>query len=636
MNAPHRYDRLSNAGKKIARIPRFNRLMSHLPPERFDRLTGEAATYWEVYSYVANPSSMTGSQGQTGLIDSGLSRGGEKLGWRLETPVQRELAKIRRWQCQLAMYLLGAIAFEMFIGKSRDGKTPPRFVIDDIDLFLSQTLDRIDRDDTGYVNSVGRRLDLERIDCDWECLKQMNSRGLEHNLLSETTERIFFADITTQTFFAAYWVARWSNAEDREIVQRWLPDPLGLKQVESVAQESEDSRKALQERYDEFWRLMVEMPSLQSDTQTFVACDLARWQVLFAPLYDGTFCDDQSLPIRSTELIYHTWDSMRGTPAFETFQHQFAKLRQNKHPVALGLLSEASFDKNFRLLADRDQPQDSLDKGEFMMGCPVTECPEWDERDGVQDNPKHPVMLSPFRLHRFCVTNEQYELFDGRHRTRREFDDKRNVDSHPVVNVSWFDAWCFSRWLGQWQHEGKWFQIDLPTEAQWEYACRCGETTPFTWAGRKHGEQIQSGDGNFDGNYPWPKGSHSIGKAVNLKRMIRVDGSDDDLTVLANPWGFHQMHGNVWEWCRDSYARDYYQVSPSHDPSGPRVAQRRVLRGGSWFNYGGYCRSGYRLAYDPSYRNGDFGFRLAAVLEPSQPSTQSSSAARGNVGSEGR
>jgi formylglycine-generating enzyme required for sulfatase activity len=165
--------------------------------------------------------------------------------------------------------------------------------------------------------------------------------------------------------------------------------------------------------------------------------------------------------------------------------------------------------------------------------------------------------------------------------------------------------------------------LELPTEAQWEYACRCGETTPFTWHERQRGDEICSGDCNFDGNFPWPRDGEG---GMFLERTIRADGDDPELPVRANPWGLYQMHGNVLEWCQDWYADDYYRRSPEADPPGPLSGLYRVLRGGGWIDLGGHCRSGNRRWSVPSLRYWSRGFRLAAVLaSPQGLGSQSSS-----------
>jgi len=134
----------------------------------------------------------------------------------------------------------------------------------------------------------------------------------------------------------------------------------------------------------------------------------------------------------------------------------------------------------------------------------------------------------------------------------------------------------------------------LPTEAEWEYACRAGTTGPFSF-----GDDIDPDQANFDGNYPYR------GEAKGHYREQTIDVA----TLPANPWGLYEMHGNVWEWCQDWYGE--YPRDAVVDPVGPTAGGYRVLRGGSWFAPARYLRSAYRYHNDPGFRFRSSGFRLA-------------------------
>lgn len=272
-----KYNSLSNAGRRLTRIPRFGRLIALLPEHRFALLNNEAATYWELFTYL----SPTDTEDATGLLDSGLRRGGRKLGWHESDPEfpERDVIQQRRWQVGLAMYFLGAVAFEMFLGKGGDGKTPPLFVLEgELDVFLKRVFRRVNKAG-GYVGSDGEPLRTSKLARDWKQLRQLNSHGLQYNLLSDATERILFADISTQTFFAAYWVARWSGERDRKRVAQWFPDPLLYNDKEAMVK---------QEPYTEFWRFLTDFPSIDCQSSTLTACTVRKLQQLFSPLYDGT------------------------------------------------------------------------------------------------------------------------------------------------------------------------------------------------------------------------------------------------------------------------------------------------------------------------------------------------------------
>jgi formylglycine-generating enzyme len=136
----------------------------------------------------------------------------------------------------------------------------------------------------------------------------------------------------------------------------------------------------------------------------------------------------------------------------------------------------------------------------------------------------------------------------------------------------------------------------LPTEAEWEYACRAGTTTPFHF-----GTALNGSEANSDGNYPYG----TTDKGTNLERTTTVG------SFKPNAFGLYDMHGNAREWCWDWYDKDYYGKSPESDPTGPDSGSSRVGRGGSWFTYAVYCRAAIRGWSTPEYRSLYLGFRLA-------------------------
>ena len=140
--------------------------------------------------------------------------------------------------------------------------------------------------------------------------------------------------------------------------------------------------------------------------------------------------------------------------------------------------------------------------------------------------------------------------------------------------------------------------FQLPTEAQWEYACRAGTATPFSF-----GENMTSEQVNYNGEYSYKKGFFQK-KDLSRGKTLAVQ------SLPANPWGLYEMHGNVWEWCRDAYSDLSSEAcTDPYNSSG----DYRVLRGGSWINRGRACRSAYRGNYRPVRRYNYYGFRLALV-----------------------
>jgi uncharacterized protein (TIGR02996 family) len=225
--------------------------------------------------------------------------------------------------------------------------------------------------------------------------------------------------------------------------------------------------------------------------------------------------------------------------------------------------------------------------GRLLMGSPASELAHQD------DETQHEVTLTKgYYLGVHPVTQAQWQEVMG------------NTPSHfqgenlPVEQVSWNDCQEFLKKLRD--QDGQAYR--LPTEAEWEYACRAGTTTPFHFGAVLNGQQA-----NCDGNYPY----NTDAKGPYLERTTAVG------SYAANAWGLHDMHGNVWQWCEDDYVPTYYANSPIKDPlnvNKPRLA-RRVLRGGSWYLNPTYCRAARRLGYAPEDRRDNSGFRVCLSLD---------------------
>jgi formylglycine-generating enzyme required for sulfatase activity/tetratricopeptide (TPR) repeat protein len=215
--------------------------------------------------------------------------------------------------------------------------------------------------------------------------------------------------------------------------------------------------------------------------------------------------------------------------------------------------------------------------GKFIMGNPADEK----NRSG-DESPPHEVTISkPFYMGVYAVTQEQYEQVMGENPSGFNKGAK-----NPVVNVSWAASVEFCSKLSK--KTGK--MVMLPTEAQWEYACRAGSKTRFSYG--DDNEYASLGDYAWYGNNSDFK-THPVGQ----KRP--------------NKWGLYDMHGNVRQWCSDWYGQDYYSAKASdRDPQGPNTGTVRVLRGGSWCCDPQYCRSAYRRSAAPDLQISDVGFRV--------------------------
>jgi uncharacterized protein (TIGR02996 family) len=241
-----------------------------------------------------------------------------------------------------------------------------------------------------------------------------------------------------------------------------------------------------------------------------------------------------------------------------------------------------------------------IPSGSFWMGSPA-----WEPGRYKDEGPRHKVEISrAFYLGIHPVTQEQYQRVTGSNpshfRSRGEGAPLvRGIDtsSFPVERVSWHDAVEYCRQLSELPQEkavGRVYR--LPSEAEWEYACRAGTTTLFY-----HGDALTSDRANIDGKLP-------VGGAPPggcLARTCPVG------SYAPNAFGLYDMHGNVWEWCSDWYDELYYERSPASDPTGPVAGSRRVLRGGSWFYSASICRSAYRYRYEPDVQQSYFGLRVA-------------------------
>ena len=218
--------------------------------------------------------------------------------------------------------------------------------------------------------------------------------------------------------------------------------------------------------------------------------------------------------------------------------------------------------------------------GTFLMGS----------SEITHEGPQHEVTVSPFLMGRYPVTQAQYQAIMGNNPARFK------GDYRPVEQVSWNDAMEFcdrlSKKLGQ--------PYTLPSEAQWEYACRAGTTTPFHF-----GETITTDLANYHGDYTYGAGP----KGIYRKATTDVG------SFPPNGFGLYDMHGNVWEWCLDHF-HDSYNGAPTDGNAWVTGGDSdlRILRGGSWNDDPRYCSCVCRYYYYPDVRYSYDGFRVVSVL----------------------
>ena len=249
-----------------------------------------------------------------------------------------------------------------------------------------------------------------------------------------------------------------------------------------------------------------------------------------------------------------------------------------------------------------------IEPGMFLMGSPEDE-PERRYNEG----PQHPVTIRRgFWLFDTACTQALWEAVMGDNPSRFEGAD------HPVERVSWNDCQDFLNRLNAIKPG---LDLSLPSEAQWEYACRAGTTTPFSF-----GDNITSEQVNYNGNYPYASGK----KGVYRKETVPV------ASLPPNRWGLYEMHGNLWEWCQDCWHGDY-QGAPADGLAWENdrdISEGRVTRGGTWLLHGFNVRSALRYQHPPDIRLDLIGFRCARVLEGAEPAGPAAGQPGGVTGAE--
>ncbi len=260
--------------------------------------------------------------------------------------------------------------------------------------------------------------------------------------------------------------------------------------------------------------------------------------------------------------------------------------------------------------------------GRFWMGSPATEPEHLDS-----ESPQHLVQLQGFFMSQTPITQGHWRAVAGSQERPGEgwgrklypnpsrfqgdkgglFPGEANTDHRPVEQVSWLEAMEFCSRLSQ--RTGRTYT--LPSEAQWEYACRAGTTTPFCF-----GDTISPELGNYCADVAYADGPQGV-----YREQTTPVGM-----FPANAWGLHDMHGNVWEWCQDEW-HDSYEGAPTDGRAWGDAAEgekskesvkTKLLRGGSWSNVSGCCRSAYRLPDRPDNAYSDVGFRVVCL--PQGPS----------------
>jgi len=241
-----------------------------------------------------------------------------------------------------------------------------------------------------------------------------------------------------------------------------------------------------------------------------------------------------------------------------------------------------------------------INGGTFMMGSPESEAERWD-----WEGPQHQVTVDSFYIGIYPITQKQYQFIMG------IYPSYFKGENLPVEQISWFDAIEYCNKLSQiyglmpvytvtgseetrtvtWNKNANGYR--LPTEAEWEFACRAGSTTPYNT-----GNNLTTNLANYNGNFPYNNNSPGIYR----EKTTTVD------SFAPNAWGLYDKHGNVWEWCWDWY--DNYTAEAKINPSGAVTGVVRVVRGGSWNDEGRWLRSAFRHGAPPGHVENNLGFRV--------------------------
>ncbi len=325
---------------------------------------------------------------------------------------------------------------------------------------------------------------------------------------------------------------------------------------------------------------------------------LGRMKAARAELLQILENNDQLLPVRQGAARAL---SLIGAPSGEPVPMLIVNLSSDQ------IITQVRFIPVWRelLMEDLTLYLIAIPGGEFLMGSPQQEAGRdvykypYPELEGVDVEAQHQVTVPAFSMSQFPITQAQWRFVASLPSVNQDLDlDLANFkgDLHPVERVSWNEAIEFCARLSK--HTGKTYR--LPSEAEWEYACRAGTTQPFHFGGA-----LSTDVANYDGNYTYGDG---------VKGVYRQQTTEVGSFGVVNAFGLSDMHGNVWEWCLDHW-HPSYQGAPIDGSAWVMDGDRRyrVMRGGSWLNRPDACRSAFRLYGPPDDRFSYLGFRIARV-----------------------
>ncbi|WP_071188929.1 bifunctional serine/threonine-protein kinase/formylglycine-generating enzyme family protein [Trichormus sp. NMC-1] len=352
-------------------------------------------------------------------------------------------------------------------------------------------------------------------------------------------------------------------------------------------------------------------PPEQFRGMVYPSSDLYSLAVTCVRLLTGHFQNaDGSDPLFDTINMEWTWQkylslSQELTYVLETMLQDIPKKRYHSAQEVLAALNNPKIQKS--VVIPPPQPSNShksftedlgngvllemiaIPGGTFLMGSSKNEPKRYDS-----ESPQHRITIQPFYMGKFTVTQAQWERVAKSPQVKDKLQPNPSSFSgknRPVECVSWLDAQEFCARISK--STGKKYR--LPSEAEWEYACRAGTTTPFYF-----GDNITTDLVNYDGNYPYNSGA---------KGKYRQQTTDVGI-FPPNAFGLYDMHGNVWEWCEDDWQENYINAPTEASASINRSGSGNILRGGSWNNGARHCRSASRDSYARVNRSNYVGFRV--------------------------
>ncbi|HWP49854.1 MAG TPA: formylglycine-generating enzyme family protein [Candidatus Limnocylindrales bacterium] len=260
--------------------------------------------------------------------------------------------------------------------------------------------------------------------------------------------------------------------------------------------------------------------------------------------------------------------------------------------------------------------------GSFLRGTSQAQVKILQQQFGnhyAVETPQRWIYLSSYYIDKFEVTNQQYARFlkalenEGhrschpdepaqKNHTPTYWQDARLKGAdYPVTGVDWYDAYAYCHWAGK----------HLPTEAQWEKAARGTDGREFPWGDKWEASYSNNAESTFGQTFLSKKQWMDLLSRLHLDELKVLTKPVGSFPQGVSPYGAHDMAGNVWEWCQDSYQKDYYRESPSRDPSGPSPSEYKVLRGGCWDSDRTRVRTAYRNYDILTDRHLEIGFRCA-------------------------